>query len=176
MLSKDTFKYQVKCILYRTLWPSRDASVTETGRFLRDFYNTLCSGHPTRLLLDSFTTDWRDRCTTVVRHPTTCVTDPRLAHDRYDIIILIHDRRTTPSRRFQDLCVTLLGYVKTDPGGTASVMIQLQRSQHVQYCTIYFSISRRCRFLLLPIELIPRAIGRRRSAFERHCERLISRA
>ena len=28
--------------------------------------------------------------------------------------------------------------------------------------------------LLLPIELIPRAIGRRISAFERHCERLIS--
>ena len=32
----------------------------------------------------------------------TCVTDPRLAHDR-------HDRRTTPSRRFQYLCVMLWG-------------------------------------------------------------------
>ena len=42
-----------------------------------------------------------------------CVTDPRLAHDRHGIIILIHDRRTTPSRRFQDLCVTLLGYIKS---------------------------------------------------------------
>ena len=41
--------------------------------------------------------------------PTNCVTGPRLAHDRHGIIILIHDRRTTPSRRFQDLCVTLLG-------------------------------------------------------------------
>ena len=35
----------------------RDASVTETGRLLRDFYNTLCSGHTARLLRDSFTTD-----------------------------------------------------------------------------------------------------------------------
>ena len=45
--------------------------------------------------------------------PTNCVTGPRLAHDRHGIIILIHDRRTTPSRRFQDLCVTLLGYIKS---------------------------------------------------------------
>ena len=44
--------------------------------------------------------------------PTNCVTGPRRAHDRHGIIILIHDRRTTPSRRFQDLCVTLLGYIK----------------------------------------------------------------
>ena len=45
--------------------------------------------------------------------PTNCVTGPRRAHDRHGIIILIHDRRTTPSRRFQDLCVTLLGYIKS---------------------------------------------------------------
>ena len=45
--------------------------------------------------------------------PTNCVTGPRLAHDRHGIIILIHDRRTIPSRRFQDLCVTLLGYIKS---------------------------------------------------------------
>ena len=45
--------------------------------------------------------------------PTNCATDPRLAHDRHWIIILIHDRRTTPSRRFQDSRVTLLGYIKT---------------------------------------------------------------
>ena len=43
--------------------------------------------------------------------PTICATDPRLAHDRHGITILIHDRRTTPSRRFQDSCVTLLGYI-----------------------------------------------------------------
>ena len=37
----------------------------------------------------------------------------RPAHDRHGIIILIHDRRATPSRRFKDLCVTLLGYIKS---------------------------------------------------------------
>ena len=62
----------------------RDASATETDRLLRDFYNTLCSGHTTRLLRDSFTTDWGDRCTTVVRLPhelrdgsTTCTRPSR---------------------------------------------------------------------------------------------------
>ena len=46
--------------------------------------------------------------------PTNCATDPRLAHDRHRIIILIHNRRTTPSRRFQDSCVTLrVLYIKT---------------------------------------------------------------
>ena len=45
--------------------------------------------------------------------PTNCVTGPRRAHDRHGIIVLIHDRRTTPSRRFQDLYVTLLGYIKS---------------------------------------------------------------
>ena len=35
----------------------RDASATEAGRLLRDFYNTLCGGYTARLLRDSFTTD-----------------------------------------------------------------------------------------------------------------------
>ena len=63
------FHHLHRCIIFlmifRTvLYPShtalrerRDASATETGRLLRDFYNTLCSGHTTRLLRDSFATD-----------------------------------------------------------------------------------------------------------------------
>ena len=92
----------------RDLYPShtalrerRDASLTETGRLLRDFYNTCVAvtRHdfcvtPSRLTKGPL----NDRRTT---HPTNCMTDPWLEHDRHEIIILIHDRRTTPSRRFQ---------------------------------------------------------------------------
>ena len=73
---------------YTALRERRDASVTETGRQLRDFYNTLCSGNTARLLRDSFTTDCRDRCTTVVQCPhdlldgsRTCTRPPRLSYD-----------------------------------------------------------------------------------------------
>ena len=58
------FNNKVNDFINKSLYPShtalrerRDASVTETGRLLRDFYNTLCSGHTARLLRDSFTTD-----------------------------------------------------------------------------------------------------------------------
>ena len=87
----------------------------ETGRLLRDFYNTLRSGHTTRH--DIYATPSRLIEGTTIRSsydfPTNCATDPRLVHDLHGIIILIHDRRTTPSRRLQDSCVMLLGYIKS---------------------------------------------------------------
>ena len=94
----------------------REAFVTETGRLLRDFVI---------ILWNCVAVTRHDFCVTPSRliegtaarpsydSPTNCVTGPRLTHDLHGIIILIHDRRTTPSRRFHDLCVTAFGYIKS---------------------------------------------------------------